>query len=164
MSARHNRDARALLWVSFSKRFREKNVLNPSGFSSNCRSWEHVVFASIDRVRLPTLFFNPFFTLLKLPCANRNHRCKLYSTKSSKKELSKWTKKKENENKKEKIHKNFTLTWTGSNHRPIIRKSLNFQVRHEGPDDHVGRRAYFVRYMFFSSNSPLLPEPIRCLE
>ena len=51
--------------------------------------------------------------------------------------------------KRKKITQKLDVTWRGSNHRPINRKPLNFQVRHEGLDDHVGRRAYFVRYMLF---------------
>ena len=44
VSARHNWDARAPLWVSFSKGFWSwaKNVLSPSGSSTFCGSWEQV--------------------------------------------------------------------------------------------------------------------------
>ena len=111
----------------------------------------------------PYSFLNSFFTFLKFPCANRNYRCKLFSTKSKKKELSKWTKKKQNEKKKKKITQKLNYAWRGSNHQPINQKSLNFQVRHEGLHDHVGRIANFPLHIF-SSNSSLLPEPIRCLE
>ena len=82
VSARHNWDARAPLWVNVSKGFRAKNVLSPSSLPAHCRSWEHVVFATFDRIRLPTLFLT-LFTLLKFPLRNRNHRRKLYSTRNS---------------------------------------------------------------------------------
>ena len=50
VSARHNWDARAPLWVNVSKGFRAKNVLSPSSLPAHCRSWEHVVFATFDRI------------------------------------------------------------------------------------------------------------------
>ena len=55
VSARHNWDARAPLWVSFSKGFWAKNVLSPSGFSYLL--WKlRTIFATFDGVRVPTLF------------------------------------------------------------------------------------------------------------
>ena len=53
VSARHNWDARAPLWVSFSKGFWAKNVLSPSGFSSFCGSWEQYLQLSMASVSLP---------------------------------------------------------------------------------------------------------------
>ena len=87
VSARHNWDALAPLWVNLSKGFRAKNVQSPSSLPAHCRSWEHVVFATFDRIRLPTLFLT-LFTLLKFPLPNRNHRRKLYSTRNSTKSCS----------------------------------------------------------------------------
>ena len=51
--ARHNSDARAPLWVSFSKGFWAKNVLSPSGFSTFCGSWEQFLELSMASVSLP---------------------------------------------------------------------------------------------------------------
>ena len=131
VSARHNWEARAPLWVNVSKGFRAKNVLSPSSLPAHCRSWEHVVFTTFDRIRLPTLFLTQF-TLLKFPLPNRNHRRKLYSTRNSiescssllsagvraiskKKELSKRTQRK---NKKKK-RKTITRGRVRTTDRPI---------------------------------------------
>ena len=84
VSARHNWDARAPLRVNVSQGFRAKNGLSPSSLPFHCRSWGQVFFATFDRVRVPTLFPTIInLTLLKLPHPNRNHRRKLYSTRSS---------------------------------------------------------------------------------
>ena len=73
VSARHNSDARAPLWVSFSKGFWAKNVLSPSGFSTFCGSSEKFLELSMASVSLP--FSWPYiFTLLKILYLNRNHR------------------------------------------------------------------------------------------
>ena len=53
VSARHNWDASAPLWVSFSKRLWAKNVLSPSGFSTFCGSWEQYLQLSMASVSLP---------------------------------------------------------------------------------------------------------------
>ena len=53
VSARHNWDARAPLWVSFSKGLWAKNVLSPSGFSNFCGSWEQYLQLSMASVSLP---------------------------------------------------------------------------------------------------------------
>ena len=82
VSARHKWDARAPLWVSFSKGFSAKNVLSPSGSSTLCGSWEQY-FATFDGVHLPT-FSEPYlyFTENPLPKPQPSSLI-IYSTKSS---------------------------------------------------------------------------------
>ena len=53
VSARHNSDARAPLWVNFSKGFWAKNVLSPSCFSTFCGSWEQFFELSMASISLP---------------------------------------------------------------------------------------------------------------
>ena len=119
VSARHNWDARAPLWVSFSKAwFWAKNVLSPSGSSALCGSWEQY-FATFDGAYL-------YFTENPLPKPQPSSLI-IYSTKSSiescpparvvswnvmsKKRTLQTNIKKENEKKKKKKqHRKTSLT------------------------------------------------------
>ena len=85
VSAHHNLDARAPLWSWASQRLERipsekcsKSNLQ-TYLSANSGTWEQVF-----RWRSSPFPFPKFmFTLLKIPYPNRNHRRKLYSTKSA---------------------------------------------------------------------------------
>ena len=122
VSARHNWDARAPLWVNVSKGFRAKNFLSPSSLPAHCRSWEHVVFATFDRIRLPTPFLTQLlywnspsqtdtivvnFIQQEIQSKVVPRSCQLECVGSvKKKELSKRTQRKNKKKKKKKKKKN----------------------------------------------------------
>ena len=70
VSARHNWDARAPLWVSFSKGFWAAKSKRLFYLLLKLRT----IFCNFRWRPSPYPFPNPIFTLLKIPYLNRNHR------------------------------------------------------------------------------------------
>ena len=74
VSARHNSDARASLWVSFSKGFWAKKCSKSKRLFYLL--WRfRTIFWTFDGVRLSTLFLSPYLHFTENPLyLNRNHR------------------------------------------------------------------------------------------